>query len=160
GFAGRFGIPPRMPDDYQFLQEFLKTDQNGALIRSSVSVRDVIMARDRYDECIAFLDEQLGRLLGELRRQGLPDNTLVIITSDHGEAWGEHGLFSHRNSVYLDEVGVPLVILSPGAPPGRVVTAPVTLRDLTATVVDLLGLSAGSPFPGRSLAAHWTSTPG
>ncbi len=51
-------------------------------------------------------------------------------------------------------------MLSPGAPPGRVVTAPVSLRDLPATVVDQLGLSAGSPFPGRSLAAHWTSTAG
>jgi arylsulfatase A-like enzyme len=57
-------------------------------------------------------------------------------------------------------VGVPLVILSPGAPAGRVVTDPVSLRDLPATVVDQLGLSAGSPFPGRSLAAFWRLEPG
>ena len=60
----------------------------------------------------------------------------------------------------LDEIGVPLVILSPAAPAGRVVDSPVSLRDLPATVVDLLGMSAGSPFPGRSLAAYWKLAPG
>ena len=118
-------------------------------------VRDILMARDCYDDCIAFLDEQLGKLLDELQRQGLLDNTLVIITSDHGEAFGDHRLFGHGNSVYLDEIGVPLVILSPGAPAGRVVVAPVSLRDLPATVLDQLGLADGSPFPGHSLAAYW-----
>ena len=122
--------------------------------------RDILMARDCYDDCIAFLDEQLGRLLDELERQGLLDNTVVIITSDHGEAFGDHGLFGHGPSLYLDEIGVPLVILSPGAPAGRVVDEPVSLRDLPATVVDQLGLSAGSPFPGRSLAAYWRRHPG
>ncbi len=122
--------------------------------------RDILMARDCYDDCIAFLDEQLGRLLDELRGQRLLDNTVVIITSDHGEAFGDHGYFGHSYSLYLDVIGVPLVILSPGAPAGRVVDDPVSLRDLPATVVDQLGLSAGSPFPGRSLAAYWRSVPG
>ena len=62
--------------------------------------------------------------------------------------------------VSLEETGVPLVILSPAAPAGRVVDSPVSLRDLPATVVDLLGLSAASPFPGRSLAAYWKLAPG
>ena len=79
----------------------------------------------------------------------------MIITSDHGEAFGDHGNFGHASTVDLDETGVPLVILSPSAPAGRVVNAAVSLRDLPATVVDLLGLSAGSPFPGRSLAMYW-----
>ncbi len=160
GFAGRFGIAPRTPEDFRFLREFLQSDHYGKMMRASASERDVLMARDCYDDCIAFLDEQLGRLLRELASEGLLDNTVVIITADHGEAWGEHGLFSHRNSVYLDEVAVPLLILCPGAPSGRVVSVPVTLRDLPATVVDVLGLSAGSPFPGRSLAAYWNSAPG
>ena len=122
--------------------------------------RDIQLAHDCYDDCIAFLDEQLGRLLGELRGQGLLDNTVVIITSDHGEGFGDHGIVGHGSSLYLDTIGVPLVILSPGAPAGRVVDSPVSLRDLPATVVDQLGLSAGSPFPGRSLSACWRSDPG
>jgi arylsulfatase A-like enzyme len=69
-------------------------------------------------------------------------------------------LFLHGTSLYLDETAVPLVILSPDAPAGRVVDAPVSLTDLPATVVDRLGLEAGSPFPGHSLAAYWSLKPG
>ena len=85
---------------------------------------------------------------------------IVIITSDHDESFGEHGLFLHGASLYLDEIAVPLVILSSDAPAGRVVAEPVSLRDLPATVIDRLGLKAGSPFPGRSLAAYWSLSPG
>jgi arylsulfatase A-like enzyme len=154
GWEGRFGIRPKPPRDYEFLFSIMGIDS------SSLLKRDIVLARDCYDDCIAFLDEQLGRLLDQLRRQGLLDNTVVIITSDHGEAFGDHGHFGHGPGLYLEEIGVPLVILSPGAPAGRVVETPVSLRDLPATVVDLLGLSAGSPFPGRSLAAYWHSAPG
>ncbi len=153
GLAGRFGIRPRPPRDYDFLLGHMGMANNPTM------VRDIQLARDCYDNCIAFLDIELGRLLDDLRGQGLLDNTVVIITSDHGESFGDHGHFGHSSSVFLDAVGVPLVILSPGAPAGQVVASPVSLRDLPATVVDLLGLSAGSPLPGRSLAAYWRSAP-
>ncbi len=78
-----------------------------------------MMARDCYDDCIASLDAQLGRLLEALQSQGLLENTEVIITSDHGEAFGVHGIMGHSYSVSLEEIGVPLVILSPDAPAGR-----------------------------------------
>ncbi len=148
-FAGRFGIQPKTTRDYQFLVDFV------AVNKHQTSERDYRMARDCYDSCIALLDEQLGRLLDTLERQGLLANTDVIITSDHGEGLGLHGLFGHGHSTSLEEIGVPLVILSPGAPAGRVVQTPVSLRDLPATVVNLLGMAADSPFPGHSLAAYW-----
>jgi arylsulfatase A-like enzyme len=154
GFEGRFGIRPKTPRDYHLLFSFEEPYHEPA------TKREILMARDCYDDCIAFLDEQLGRLLDELNRRGLLDNTEVIITADHGEAFGDHGTYGHNGSVNLDETGVPLVILSPAAPAGRVVESPVSLRDLPATVVDRLGLSAGSPFPGRSLAAYWGLPPG
>ena len=155
GFEGRFGIRPRAPGGYYFLLDYMQMD------KTRLMKRDVEMARDCYDDCISFLDEQLDRLLNELRAQGLLDNTVVIITSDHGEAFGDHGFFGHSHSVFLDEIGVPLVILSPGAPAGRVVDHPVSLRDLPANrVVDLLGLSADTPFPGRSLAAYFGTARG
>ena len=81
------------------------------------------------------------------------DDTLVIVASDHGEHLGDHLLFFHGCSLYRQLVGVPLVIVDPkGVPAGRVVVEPVSLRDIPATVVDLLGLADGAPFPGRSLA--------
>jgi arylsulfatase A-like enzyme len=154
GYEGRFGIRPKTSDDYRLLFDFVGLD------KSSMPKRDIALARDCYDDCIAFLDEQLGRLLGALERQGLLENTVVIITSDHGESFGDHGTFGHSYSVFLDEVGVPLVILAPGAPAGRVIDSPVSLRDLPATALNLAGLSDGSPFPGRSLAAYWPMAPG
>jgi arylsulfatase A-like enzyme len=152
-FAARSRRGPRSPRDYQFLVDYARLNKN------RVDPADVLMARDSYDLCIAFLDEQLGRLLNELAAQRLLDNTLVIITSDHGEAFGDHQVFGHGTSVYMDEIAVPLVILSPDVQSGRLVTDPVSLRDLPATIVDQLGLSPGSPFPGHSLAVYWGLTP-
>ena len=151
-YVGRFGIKPQSPRDFEYLFNYVGETKRAVQ-------RDLYMARDRYEDCIAYLDEQLDRLLGDLQGQGLLDNTVVIITSDHGEGFSEHGLIGHSFSTYLEEVGVPLVILSPGAPAGRLITSPVSLRDLPATVLDLLGLSAGSPFPGRSLASCWNLPP-
>ena len=80
----------------------------------------------------------------------------MVITSDHGEGLGEHDLFDHGESLYSTETAVPLLILLPGpSRQVRVVSRVVSLRDLPATVVDLVGQSAGSPFPGHSLANQW-----
>jgi arylsulfatase A-like enzyme len=149
-FAGRFGIRPKFPDDYELLFDV------NQLANGKDWLRNFLMARDCYDDCIASLDHQLGRLLDALSSQGLLDNTLVIITADHGESFSDHRVFGHGTALYLDQTSVPLVILSPDAPAGRTLTHPVSLRDLPATIVDQLGLSAGSPFPGHSLAAFWT----
>jgi arylsulfatase A-like enzyme len=112
--------------------------------------------RDSYESCIAYLDRQLGRLFDELDRRGLREDTLVIVTSDHGEHFQERGFRGHGMSLYGREVHVPLLIFPPSPSHARrVVAEPVSLRDLPATVVDLLGLSGQSPFPGRSLARCW-----
>jgi arylsulfatase A-like enzyme len=154
GYGGRFGVTPRTARDYRFLLGY------GTPGRKTIPARDLRMARDSYDDCIAYMDDCLGQLLDDLQGGGVLDNTVVIIASDHGESFGQHGYFLHGMSLYLDEIGVPLVILAPDAPAGRSVDEPVSLRDLPATIVDRLGLSAGSPFPGRTLAKHWFSPPG
>jgi arylsulfatase A-like enzyme len=153
-YAGRFGAPLRFPADYALLFN-VRIDQS-----DRDWDRNMTMTRDCYDDCILSLDDQFGRLINAIRRQGLLDNTVVIVTGDHGESFGDHDIFSHGTGLYVDQIAVPLVILSPKAPAGLCVTTPVSLRDLPATVVDQLGLSAGSPFPGHSLAAFWSSAPG
>ena len=108
---------------------------------------------DGYDSSIAYLDEQLGRLFEELQERGLLENTLVIVTSDHGEHFLERGFAGHGMSLYRREIHVPLLIFPPsGDPDRRVVPEPVSLRDLPATIVELLDLAEGSPFPGSSLS--------
>jgi arylsulfatase A-like enzyme len=81
---------------------------------------------------------------------------LLIVTSDHGEELGEHGLFEHGESLYRPEIRVPLVFVLPKRSQTRaVVREVVSLRDLPATIVDLVGLPGGARFPGQSLATLW-----
>ena len=120
----------------------------------------VDVARDSYDDCLSYIDEQLGLLFDAMQRYGVLNRTLVIVTSDHGEGLGDHDLFDHGLSLYRTEIRVPLVIRPPSAlNPSSVVEETVSLRDLPATIVDLVGLGAGSPFPGVSLARFWRNSP-
>ncbi|QEH37485.1 Arylsulfatase [Aquisphaera giovannonii] len=118
--------------------------------RARQQVRD--LKRDGYESCIAYLDDQVGRLIDGLRSRGVLDETLVIITSDHGEHFEERGFYGHGLSLYRREIHVPLVILPPSGEVGRrVVPEPVSLRDIPATVLEMAGLGGRSPFPGRPL---------
>lgn len=110
-------------------------------------------AVDKYDESIAYMDHELGQLFGELKRRGLWDNTLVIVTADHGEEFGERGVFFHGNSLYRGALEVPLLLRLPGKVPPGSVSTPVSLRDLAATILDLSG--ARGRLPGRSLSRFW-----
>jgi arylsulfatase A-like enzyme len=108
-----------------------------------------------YDGSIAYLDSQLGELFRELDRRHLLENTLVIVTADHGEEFGEHGLADHGNSLYRLSVHVPLVIRFAGhVPEGSRIAAPVSLRNLAATVLELVKVK-GPALPGRSLTRFW-----
>jgi len=111
--------------------------------------------RDRYDAAIAWLDRQLGMMLTTLQERGVLDRTIVIITSDHGEQFGEHGLSGHGNSLYLDALRVPLLVRYPAAvPPGRVGTL-VSLKDVPATILELAGVPGGHEIQGTSLSKTW-----
>jgi arylsulfatase A-like enzyme len=149
-----FGAAPRSRRQFRMLRDW-QTIRKEALDPASLS-----LARDAYDDCLASLDRDLGRLFEELRRRDLLEPTLLILTADHGEQFGEHGSFGHGLSLYEPEVHVPLVIVSPGrVPGGMVVDEAVSLRDVPATVVDLIGGEGPSPFLGRSLARTWSGSP-
>jgi arylsulfatase A-like enzyme len=109
-----------------------------------------------YVQAVAYLDDQVGRLLRDLRAQGGMENTVVIVTSDHGEQFGEHTLFRHGNSLYRQLLEVPLIVSFPGRIPAGVrVPGPVTLRDLAATMIDLTGVADARSIPGQSLRVRW-----
>ena len=105
-----------------------------------------------YDEEIRFTDDGIGRLLGELDRLGLTDETIVVFTADHGEEFWEHGRVGHGRTLYQELVHVPLVIRAPGGARGRVVARPVTNVAVAPTVLDLLGLPTDVAFQAASLA--------
>ncbi len=96
---------------------------------------------DFYDAEIAGQDAELGRLLDELHRSGAPENSMVIITSDHGEGLGEHGFFGHGFVVYGELMNVPLIIKYPAEyPVGTRIKTFVSTRRLFHTVLDAAGI--------------------
>jgi arylsulfatase A-like enzyme len=148
-------LPPK-PFDDAFGPKRARPD---ASIRRTWSAREIQIEQDAYDGSIAYLDHQLGLVFGELERRGVLENTLVIITSDHGEQFGEHGLFDHGNSLYRVSLQVPLVFLFPSrVPAGKRVHEIVTLRDIPATIMDLVKLEGTPRFPGNSLSRHWNGS--
>jgi arylsulfatase A-like enzyme len=155
GAAHPFGLKPRRPADFMFLIELWEQIDK---VKLRPSYRN--LARDSYDNCVAYLDRQLAELFTELQRRGELDRTLVIVTSDHGEEFGEHDLFDHGVSLYRPEIHVPLLIMLPARSRSvGLVRETVSLRDLPSTIVDLAGLADGSPFPGASLSSLWRDAP-
>jgi arylsulfatase A-like enzyme len=106
---------------------------------------------DAYDGAIAYVDQHLGELVTGLEQQS-GGNLLVVITSDHGEAFGEHGTYLHSLSLYREEIGVPLVFYAPGKVPAGVrIDQPVSIISVPATILDIVGDSKSASKYGRSL---------
>ena len=151
GRLHRFGSEPTNRRQRSLLEDWFQQ------CRTGISPAEIAFASTAYDDCIGDLDEQLGILIDELKASGVLDHTWLIVTSDHGESFGEHeDIFCHGTSLYQTELRVPLVIVPPGgASEAKVVEEEVSLRDLAATLVDMSGLRSFSPFPGQSLARFW-----
>jgi arylsulfatase A-like enzyme len=148
-----FGLRPQSAADAKVLDGWKNAK------KKELPLRYQTLARDAYDNCLYYLDGQLGDLFEELQRRGELDRTLVIVTSDHGEGLGEHDLFDHGESLYRTEIGVPLLFVAPARSRSQgVVSETVSLRNLPATIVELVGLEANSPFPGPSLTDLWRRT--
>lgn len=111
----------------------------------------------QYDREIRYLDDQLARLLARLDALGLRDDTLVVLTADHGESLDEHGYYlEHGKGPFQPTAHVPLLFSLPGRlPSGRVVTEPVGLVDLVPTVLQVLGVPAPPGLQGQSLVPTW-----
>ena len=114
---------------------------------------------DPYDAEIAYVDHVIGTLLSRLEARGALDETLVVITGDHGESLGEHGELTHGTFAYNATLSVPLILWSRSLParsfPGR-----VRHVDIAPTVLDLLGVEPASGIDGRSLTAHLVDSDG
>ncbi|HUK54988.1 MAG TPA: sulfatase [Candidatus Binatia bacterium] len=117
---------------------------------------DVRDERAAYDGGIAYEDDRIGKLMGELRTRCLAENTLVVVVSDHGEFFGEHGLYLHKNALFLEGIHVPLLMVWPGhLPAGARIETPVTIARVPATVMGLMPGRGRQDFPGPSLEPLW-----
>jgi len=140
-FAGKFG-PARLDP--------------GRWEQRDRSAAEIAELKNGYDACIAYIDDQIGRIVAALQAREQFENTVFIVTGDHGEHFGEHGLFGHGNSLYWPLIHLPLVMRLPGGEgAGLRVDEFVSLRDLPATILQLVGAPADHPIPGATLAPTW-----
>jgi arylsulfatase A-like enzyme len=110
----------------------------------------------KYDAGLRFTDDALGRLLESLRSLAHLEDTLVVVTGDHGEGLMEHGFMTHGPLLYEEDVKVPLILHWPGRLSRMRLAGPVELRDVPRTVLELLGVPAPPSLEGRSFAAAVT----
>ena len=106
--------------------------------------------RGVYDGEVAFVDDQVGKVLAAIDASPMKDRTAVIVSADHGEAFGEHERYRHGFTVFEEEVRVPLMLRIPGQAPRRIDT-PRSGMDIPRTIATLLGVEPPPRWRGRSL---------
>jgi arylsulfatase A-like enzyme len=112
---------------------------------------------DAYDACIAYIDEQMSVLMRQIEAAGMLKNTIVVVTSDHGQEFQEHGFMFHGKALYWNLLRVPLVISWPEhLAGGERIPTPVALQSLPATLLAMAGIPDDS-LPGPSLTALWSN---
>lgn len=112
--------------------------------------------RDYYDGLIRMVDDELAKLFAELKRTGLYDSTLIVLTSDHGDAFMEHGFISHSTTPYEELSRIPLIVKLPEQRfGGTMVEEQVRLIDVMPTILSLVGLDTPRPVAGCDLRPLW-----
>jgi arylsulfatase A-like enzyme len=149
-FAALFGGPYQGPVDGT-------SRQLRAFSRRQISFDADDRARlvDLYDAEIRQFDQALEALFAELQTRGDLAQTIVVVTSDHGEEFFEHGGVMHGRTQYQELLRVPLILVGPGIPQGLRIDQPVSLVDLAPTLLTLLGVGSQSAFAGQDLASLW-----
>jgi arylsulfatase A-like enzyme len=124
------------------------------------SAADLTHMSNLYDGEIRSVDDAIGGVLAALDEKGIAGRTIVIILSDHGEEFRDHGRMLHGQTLYEESVRIPLLMGGPGIPQGVVVDEPVSIMDVMPTVLELAGLRAPTGIDGRSLISTWRNPGG
>jgi arylsulfatase A-like enzyme len=134
-----------LPDIYQHGQPVVA----GEVVPAPRDVEHLIAL---YDGEITYWDHHFGQMMEYLAGLGLLDNSIIVVTSDHGQMFGEHGKWVHRNSLYEEVLRVPMLLRYDGVTtPGYVAAEPVSTLDLMPTILDLVGLPIPDGLDGISL---------
>lgn len=154
-----FGRPGYTPADTQLNTEMnLLADSapdhrvtEGVLSAQGFSLRDVERLSDLYDAEVLCSDHYLNELFRQLRDLGVYENTLIVVTADHGEAFLEHDTLEHSETLYQELLRVPLIMRGPGIAAGREIAHLVELVDVAPTILEAAGLPVTTPMSGTSL---------
>jgi arylsulfatase A-like enzyme len=140
--------------DRPFFMPFWTQDAHNPYFSNSNRKYVDRMALKRYLNAVAWTDQSAGTLAAAIKRAGLTDNTLIVITDDHGEAFEEHGQSVRNFSFYNEEVRIPLMFVSEKLIPNRIdVNAMARQIDIAPSLLDLLGIAAPAAWQGTSLFA-------
>jgi arylsulfatase A-like enzyme len=128
---------------------------NNPDIHKNMPSSDLDHLKALYDGEIRFIDEAgIAQLIDIIEENGVIDNTLIVITSDHGEEFFEHGVFGHRQNLFDTTLRIPLILWCPKLiPPGRVVKDQVRIIDIMPTILELIGLPQSPEGIGESLVS-------
>ena len=153
-YAAPDGAPRRFATPYAGSDEAVAAGDPLPAVRrlhergdAGLGAGDLAHLVDLYDEEIAYVDHGIGELIARLDL----DRTLLVVTSDHGESFLEHGHLQHCRSLYDPELRVPLLVRPPGGSAPRRVDTPVALLDVTPTLLDYAGVEKANGMAGRSL---------
>ena len=143
----RFLMYIHMMDLHQYV-----SDQESAIFGNTY--------KDSYDNSIRWVDRQIQTLVGELERLGLRNKTLIVIASDHGEAFGEHGSEGHAKDIHAEVITTPWIMSFPFQLDDQVVYDTSANVDLWPTILDLFGLEGMPGIDGRSRVGELSGTNG
>ena len=155
-FADRFARFKRGTPMSQ-IQKHMTPEQLDALAKlGDKSVKQFLgmmwhLSPNVYDGCVAYADHEIGQFLEAIQEAGLEENTLIAVTSDHGEPLWQRGHIKHGLSLYEELVHIPMILWIPWQAKARRIGSIVSMRDLGPTLLDLAGVEQPTDFPGRSL---------
>jgi hypothetical protein len=159
-FDPHWSYSPPPPFNTRFIDPAYTGDIDGTYesIQKYISIGKPMPEVDRrqliayYDGEIAYVDSQIGRLLKFLEERGMLENTVVVITADHGEEFKDHGGLGHGRTLFREQLSVPLIVAGhPRAPPGTRRGDLVSSCDLAPTLLDLIGRNDLCHFQGRPI---------
>ncbi|MBA2277350.1 MAG: sulfatase [Chloroflexia bacterium] len=152
---------PRTARDWWISDPSFRNDQSGATARmpagGPATWEDYLGFVDGYDAGIAFVDDQIARILAELDRLGIREETVIVVSADHGESIGELGMYFEHGNCCEGTSKVPLIINWPGnLDAGQVIDDLIYQLDLPPSLLELLGLDVPANWDGRSFAPTLT----
>ena len=139
------------PDDPFFVWTWYTNPHHPYYFERKIDTDGANQNEDNFLNALHETDEEIGRLIRSLKERDQYENTIIILTADHGESFGERGQYAHGASVYEEQINIPLIISNPVLFNGSVSDQIGGLVDIPPTVADLLKLPQGSSWQGRSM---------
>jgi arylsulfatase A-like enzyme len=141
--------------EFRFQDPLMRAITKGMIEkRKEVTPAYLASLNDQYDTAVRYTTDRLGEFFAALKRTEVYDNSLIIVTADHGEELFDHGGFGHGYTLYDEVLRVPLYVKMPHQRVARVMHEPVSLTDLYPTIMEVAGVPVPSGLDGRSLLPY------